>query len=59
MEYHQEGSPEKKKSKPKLRQENSWLQFFRMQMMLFTVFLEPGTPINSKHYIATLRTLKE
>jgi hypothetical protein len=36
IEYHQESSPEKKKSKPKLRQENSWLQFSGMKMMLFT-----------------------
>jgi hypothetical protein len=34
-EYH-EGSPAKKISKPKLWQENSLLQFFGMQMVLFT-----------------------
>lgn len=55
LEYHHKGSPEKITSAGKLMASVFW----DADDVSHMDFLEPGTPINSKHYTATLRTLKE
>jgi hypothetical protein len=61
MEYHHKVSPaQKKKSKPRLWQENSWLQFFwDADGVIHVDFLEPGTTTNPECYIATFKTSKQ
>lgn len=56
MEYHQKGSPAKKKKfkTPRLGQEKSWLQFFLWCRcgVIPMVLLKPGTTIKSEQYTA-------